>query len=353
MARRQRNQANSKGSENSSAKPLYSAKELQPYRRFPKLYGERKYAKNFTPQPFRLLDLPFEIREIIFRNLLILDGPIEFCPLSADPDKSDNLLRANSLRKGPSTCEYHRTIQPLLSVLRTCKLINDETAPMFYGENEFRFTGKDDWIILNAFLVTIGKCNMACIKRIAVKLPHLHEHGDEIDSSISGRWNLRYLLGRFGLQWPNLNIYRHCGAIAGACGLLELVQNLQRLTVVVSEDLDDEPAPTDSDVHDRVLMRKKPKLSFPLEAEEKFALLERLAKNIKGLKVTIILLQAISEDAQYYTSPGQDHYRFHDIDHADRLPLVRWARSLGWDVLTQWQDQLGRYPVEEEDFVCG
>ncbi len=56
-------------------------------------------------------------------------------------------------------------------LLRTCKMINREATPVYYGENEFRFTMEDGWIPLYDFLTRIGQQNRAYIRRLSVFVP--------------------------------------------------------------------------------------------------------------------------------------------------------------------------------------
>ncbi|KAK3711081.1 hypothetical protein LTR37_009868 [Vermiconidia calcicola] len=57
----------------------WTRKNLQRYGRFGALYGKRKYATKYPSSPFRLLDLPAEIRNKIYRYHLII-GSIELAP---------------------------------------------------------------------------------------------------------------------------------------------------------------------------------------------------------------------------------------------------------------------------------
>jgi hypothetical protein len=55
--------------------------------------------------------------------------------------------------------------------LRVCKTINREASPIFYGENEFRFTSKLGSLFLDRFLSTIGAENIRALKHVSLYVP--------------------------------------------------------------------------------------------------------------------------------------------------------------------------------------
>ena len=177
----------------------WDKKSLEPYQRFKKLFGERKFARNYALKPFRLFDLPAEIRNQIYRYHLVLDQAIE---LAAKSTNSSNLYAAGKHEK-----RYKREIVPRLRLLRTNRQVNAETASIFYGDNEFRFSNVEGWYVLSAFLKTIGPHNKARLRSIAVHTPWFGECTD----SRYDRWpesdtRMHWLHGEmkdFGLR------YRH------------------------------------------------------------------------------------------------------------------------------------------------
>lgn len=66
-------------------------KALRPYLKYPKLFGERKYARNYshTTTPFTktFTDLPGEIRNRIYRFFLVITPEIDLCPKTTIHEK--------------------------------------------------------------------------------------------------------------------------------------------------------------------------------------------------------------------------------------------------------------------------
>jgi hypothetical protein len=56
-------------------------------------------------------------------------------------------------------------------LLRVCKRIHPEAAEVFYGENEFRFSGVNGWIVVNAFVATIGIRHARFVKVLTIGMP--------------------------------------------------------------------------------------------------------------------------------------------------------------------------------------
>jgi hypothetical protein len=58
-----------------------------------------------------------------------------------------------------------------LGLLRTCKQVNTEAAELFYGKNEFRFSGINGHMAAWAFVSKIGRHNLNFIKSITLSMP--------------------------------------------------------------------------------------------------------------------------------------------------------------------------------------
>jgi hypothetical protein len=146
-----------------------SPDRFRAYRRYPKLYAEQKYATAEPSHRFRFLDLPPELRVMVYKILLVLPHPVELWPECDVPLAShQNII-------------VHRNLQYLkqklnsrkinVGLLRTCKLINYEARHVFYGCNEWKCSGLNGWMVANAFLYTIGRENIKCIRSITLPMP--------------------------------------------------------------------------------------------------------------------------------------------------------------------------------------
>ncbi|KAK5113300.1 hypothetical protein LTR85_010917 [Meristemomyces frigidus] len=133
--------------------------------------GERKYARRTRSKPLTgaFLDLPPELRNTIYRLALIADPAyIDLCPKS-------NQEVGNGAARYHHTRRFGKEIEPSLHLLRTCKQINAEAAPIFYGEQEWRFTSIKGWYVLDSFLRQIGPVNQALLRKIAVHVPSFNQ----------------------------------------------------------------------------------------------------------------------------------------------------------------------------------
>ena len=121
--------------------------------------------------------LPAEIRNKIYRLALVQPQPIELWPTNEvafakdfdiipeedpTPENSAVLVRA---------AFNHVRSNSVVAILRASKMIYKEATPIFYGENEFRFSMDLGWMPMFHFLFTIGKRNRGMISRLAVFAP--------------------------------------------------------------------------------------------------------------------------------------------------------------------------------------
>jgi hypothetical protein len=143
---------------------------LRMYRPYEVLQKERKLAKCNTKerQTLSFLDLPGEIRTQIY-SLALVFGSIE--------TETRFRSRAHTIEctgKPPRDAfemshqykTWLNTVKPALGLLRLNKQINPEAASVFYGHNEFRFTGPNGRDTLEAFCRTIGEANTRRLAKI-------------------------------------------------------------------------------------------------------------------------------------------------------------------------------------------
>ncbi|KAL1597707.1 hypothetical protein SLS60_008193 [Paraconiothyrium brasiliense] len=115
--------------------------------------------------PCRFLDLPAEIRLIIYEYVLVLNKPIEVWP------ESGTLMPA--FDRG-DIVEIHRLIQSRelpVGMLRTCKLVQQEATPIFYGTIRFRFSGINGTSVACVFLNSTRLWNNRHLKSITIPMP--------------------------------------------------------------------------------------------------------------------------------------------------------------------------------------
>jgi len=101
------------------------------------------------------LDLPPEMRDMVYSQALVFQEPIGLSPYSEQdveiPQNSSWKPRLEAVKV------YRQNVKPALKALRVSRQLNKEASPVFYGQNEFRFTAVWRWYILYRFLRTISK----------------------------------------------------------------------------------------------------------------------------------------------------------------------------------------------------
>lgn len=105
---------------------------------------------------------------MIYKHALVLDHPIDLWPAvrGSGPDRQGN---ASSVQRAKNLQEVAKTLS--VGLLRVSRQINQITSPMFYGLNTFQFTNRHGWIVLEAFLYTIGLTNRKNVINLAVCYP--------------------------------------------------------------------------------------------------------------------------------------------------------------------------------------
>ncbi|KAF2135718.1 uncharacterized protein K452DRAFT_303332 [Aplosporella prunicola CBS 121167] len=191
----------------------YTREDLLPYRAYRILYGERKFAEFSEPQTIGFMDLPTELRLMIYESLL--------------EQESIELWNAPS---------------------RIYRRINAEATPIFYGNNNFRFTNVNAWSILDAFLTTIKPKNAQWIRHLTIHVPFednwppeiLWRHLRTVPSA--NQWN-RLLTtvsdrGMTVTDWKNSwwNGAKLFKVFESACEGLRLIKGLKRLELILPWD---------------------------------------------------------------------------------------------------------------------
>jgi hypothetical protein len=149
-----------------------------------------------NPSKKSFLDLPAELRNLVYEHALVQQEPIELAPLQFAHDYINRTIRPDYLPLSPKAAKfarrhnipcftaeryhnwrYNKEIQPSLRLLRVSRQINTEASAIYYGQ-EFRFTNEMGWHILYEWLKTIGPCNRQFIRHLTVVHPAISEYHD-------------------------------------------------------------------------------------------------------------------------------------------------------------------------------
>lgn len=140
--------------------PPYTSRQLRRYTRYPKLYAERKYPhpshpSNQTTPSLRLMDLPIELRYLIYVAALTLPFPIELWPEIDNPIASHQIVTASRNMQYPKV--KMRQCGLNLDLLRVSRQVRHEATREFYRENGWRFSGMNGWMVTSAWMFTTSK----------------------------------------------------------------------------------------------------------------------------------------------------------------------------------------------------
>lgn len=106
-----------------------------------------------------------ELRLRIYRGCLVQEAPIELWPHVKHNTKDNaNLQRAITFGI------YRTNVQPCLRLCRTNRLIHKEASQIFYGENKWRFSGINGWIVFSCWLYTVGWANYRWLKHVSIHI---------------------------------------------------------------------------------------------------------------------------------------------------------------------------------------
>ena len=324
---------------------------LPEYRRFPKLYEERRLASKYVsrclshhhqpltypltrcqpsqkhPSPTSFPDLPGELRNNIYRLALVSDPPyIDLCPKTC-LEGSNGPPRAHHMKR------FRKEVCLNIRLLRTNKQISKEAASIIYGENEWRFTSCKAFYVLDAFLAQIGPENVARIRRLAVHVPwqgRMAEFAlsckDSLPESQKRMSVMQTTIERMGLTpkhwWKD---FCNVACVARTKHMLEEAGKLERLRLLLPDSwmlgrLDNT---VESDVDVRFL------------APEHFEHLEVMLVSLRGG------MQNSSKDV---TS-----WKQHRLSNIARQSVVKEVvKKYGWGYAKTAYDEKGYWPVKAE-----
>ena len=301
---------------------------LAPYKKFPKLYGERKFAKDYPTKAFPLLDLPAEVRNQIYRDVLVLDQATELDPKSTKGKRHDLVVQARHNKR------YRYDVQPRLRVLRVNKQVHREASSIYYGENEFRFTNVSGWYILSSFLLTIGPDNVHLLRSITIHVPWPGDTRDGVTFPES-RNQMMYMqtrLSKMGLRfrrrWHEFN---EIASMRRCKKLLETSGKLTSLKLVLPDSYELEST----------------NWSHPIAKSGRIREIQEFLDSSKfpaGLQVTLVRLHGGFAGQRGTTQADLDSQRQSCLEtHVEAWRLAR--EVYGWELETLVYNQSGKYPV--------
>ncbi|KAF2029466.1 hypothetical protein EK21DRAFT_112840 [Setomelanomma holmii] len=145
---------------------VHSKNDLLPYTKFLNIYLERKYQRLCT---LLFLALPDELRKVVYKYLLVSRQPIKMWEETGKVYQNQNWRRQYTDIMSREICTGRKRCN--LGLLRTGKLINAKAAEILYGQNEFRFSGKNRLMAAFAYVTKIGPGNLDYMTSLTVGMP--------------------------------------------------------------------------------------------------------------------------------------------------------------------------------------
>lgn len=91
-------------------------------------------------------------------------------PIELWPHPKNNTRYSSQYHRSHAFQRY-RDLNQDLGLLRVSLLVNDEASQVFYGANEFRFSGINGWMVFSAYLNTIGSHHYRFLQRVTIHVP--------------------------------------------------------------------------------------------------------------------------------------------------------------------------------------
>lgn len=288
-------------------------------------------------KPFRFMDLPRELREIVYELVLPVDQSIDLWPRLGAQSCQANVHAFRSNLK-----HYKRTITPTLKLLRVNKTINEEASSIFYGKNEFRFTNVRGFLVLQCFLDTIGLANASRLRHVAVHAPFYGHYlartyfndADNLPDSISNMDSLQTFLRSVHLRIPKIRqTFNMRCAVNKVCSILARSGAAIQVSLILPLDFHttglDNPSGEGS-INSRAV--KKNALGFRPTFEE-------VATAFGDVKMSLVLL-GWTPGAQG-ASTEEDLTRYLDA-HQD---VMQHAESAEWTICEAFGNYDGLYRI--------
>ena len=184
-----------------------------------------------------LLSLPPELRNKIYQYVLVHHEPIDLWPhkwVKKDETPSPSVVDPppSSLKVRHQRDLEHVRKQMSTGLLGTCTQIYREAAMMFWGGNNWRFSGRSGWQGLLRFFLSIGAEARARIRRIDVHAPVYMRwpYKDSDNKDMNGRSKNR----------PKMHMVQVTGeghldrqAIQRVCAMLSLDRSVEEMNFII------------------------------------------------------------------------------------------------------------------------
>lgn len=111
------------------------------------------------------MDLSPELRLMVYQLLLRSDKPFELWSGMWEPRDA---IFSGIWKSRNATWSHFARYKHVLHVLRLSKEIRNEATSVFWGENEFRMSALNSFIICDTFFLTIGDFNVRFLRKLTL-----------------------------------------------------------------------------------------------------------------------------------------------------------------------------------------
>jgi hypothetical protein len=100
---------------------------------------------------FPFMRIPPESRILVYRHALVRADSIEICPVPhhrrqyRSGEGSESHIKTTAVAKDGQMSQFNEHVRPFVNLMRASKQVHKETAYIFYGENEFKFSNETGW----------------------------------------------------------------------------------------------------------------------------------------------------------------------------------------------------------------
>ena len=154
--------------------------------------------QNIQDSPF--LNLPAEIRELIYFAALVRSTPIDLWPMKYENRDEDEESRC--VFRLQEDLELVRK-EMATGLFTTCKQISHQASSIFWSKNTFRFSGDIYWFGVRRFLGTIGPRALSQLQSLELFAPLVDLNCLDISLLTGGHWTWRHEIYKNALNAKN------------------------------------------------------------------------------------------------------------------------------------------------------